>query len=63
MPWHDMRRLSLSDERAIYAFIKSLGTLGKPAPKYLPPGHQPTTPVITVESPGKRCAALSRTRS
>jgi|SRR5579872_3457029 len=46
MPWANLRALSTTDQRAIYAFIKSLGPAGQAAPAYLPPTQTPKTPVI-----------------
>lgn len=46
MPWHDLRVLTPADRHAIYAFIKSLGGAGVPAPAALPPWREPATPYI-----------------
>jgi mono/diheme cytochrome c family protein len=46
MTWHDLRVLSASDRHAIYAFIKSLGPAGVPAPFAIPPWRTPVTPYI-----------------
>lgn len=46
MPWFNLREMSDSDLRAIYAFIHHLGPAGKPAPTYAPPGVAVTTPYI-----------------
>lgn len=46
MPWFNMRSMSESDLRAIYAYIRSLGPAGEPAPEALPPGYVPTGPFI-----------------
>jgi hypothetical protein len=37
MPWFNITVLSTDDQRAIYAYIHSLGPAGKPAPAYTPP--------------------------
>ena len=44
MPWHAVNHLSERDARAVYAFIRSLGPAGQPAPLALPPGQEPATP-------------------
>lgn len=47
MPWWSLRWMTRQDQRAVYAFIRALGSAGKPAPNYVPPGTTPTTPVIS----------------
>jgi mono/diheme cytochrome c family protein len=37
MPWWNVQRLTPNDQRAIYAYIHSLGPAGKPMPGYAPP--------------------------
>lgn len=49
MPVQNTRRMSERDLRAIYAFIKSLGALGTPAPAFVPPGIEPTKPYLLEE--------------
>jgi hypothetical protein len=46
MIWHDVRGLNVADQHAIYAFIRSLGPAGSPAPAAIPPWREPTTPYI-----------------
>jgi mono/diheme cytochrome c family protein len=46
MPWFNMRVMSESDLRAMYAYIRSLGPAGAAAPEALPPGRTPTTAYI-----------------
>jgi mono/diheme cytochrome c family protein len=46
MPWFSLRDMSDDDLRAIYAFVKSLGATGKPAPAFVPPGQKVSTPYI-----------------
>ena len=46
MPWFNVRAMSDADLRAIYAFVRSIGTAGEPAPAALPPGAAPTGPVV-----------------
>ncbi|MDM0111575.1 cytochrome c precursor [Variovorax sp. J22R133] len=46
MPWFNVRAMSDADLKAIYAFTRSLGTAGAPAPAYVPPGTKAAGPVI-----------------
>lgn len=46
MPWFNLREMSDSDLRAIYAYIHHLGAAGKPAPAYAAPGKTVATPYI-----------------
>lgn len=46
MPWFNLRSMSVSDLRAMYAYIRSLGPAGEPAPEALPPGPTPKTPYL-----------------
>ncbi|MEJ0019471.1 MAG: hypothetical protein WDN25_23545 [Acetobacteraceae bacterium] len=46
MPWFNMRAMSEPDQRAIYAYIRSLGPAGEPASEGLPPGEPPKTPYL-----------------
>lgn len=46
MPWTSLQRLSEGDQRAVYAYIHSLGPAGKVMPAYVPPGGKVTTSVI-----------------
>ncbi len=46
MDWEDLRALSIADRRAIYAFVRSLGPAGVPAPDALPPWRDPAPPYI-----------------
>lgn len=49
MPWTNLRAMSSSDLKAIYAFIRSLGPAGVQAPAYVPPDQEPTSPYIVFE--------------
>ena len=51
MPWFDLHEVSEPDLRALYAFIRSLGPTGEPAPAYLPPGQEPPGPFILYPAP------------
>lgn len=49
MQWHDIRFLTLEDQRALYRFIHSLGPAGQPMPGDAPPWREPKTPYIRLE--------------
>jgi mono/diheme cytochrome c family protein len=51
MPWFALRDMEVSDLRALYRFIRSLGTAGSPAPAYLPPGVEARGPVVQFPVP------------
>ena len=46
MPWFNVRAMSDDDLRAIYAFVRSIGPAGVPAPAALPPGAAASGPVL-----------------
>jgi mono/diheme cytochrome c family protein len=46
MPWFNVRRMSESDLRAIYRYVRHLGPAGKPAPDYVPPARMPQGPYV-----------------
>jgi mono/diheme cytochrome c family protein len=46
MPWFNVRTMSDPDLSAIYAYLRSLGPGGTPAPAYVPPGENVATPYI-----------------
>lgn len=46
MPWPSLKAMSDKDLKAIYAYIKSLGPKGEPAPAALSPGVAPNGPHI-----------------
>ena len=46
MPWFNVRAMSDAELKAIYAFTRSLGAAGQPAPAYLPPGQKAQGPVV-----------------
>ena len=50
MPWFNVRAMTDDDLRAIYAFVRTLGAAGQPAPAALPPGVAASGP--TVRWPG-----------
>ena len=51
MPWFNLNKMSDSDLRAIYHFIKSLGEPGNPAPAYLSPDKEPPMPYASFPPP------------
>jgi mono/diheme cytochrome c family protein len=46
MPWFNVRRMSTTDLRAIYRYVRHLGPAGKPAPAYVPPDKTPPQPYV-----------------
>ena len=52
MPWFNVRAMSESDLRAVYQYVKSLGSAGKEAPVFLPPNQAPKQPYV--QWPGVR---------
>jgi mono/diheme cytochrome c family protein len=46
MPWFNVRAMSDAELKAIYAFTRSLGPGGTPAPAYVPPGQKAQGPVV-----------------
>lgn len=44
MPWFNLNAMSDDDLGALYAFMRSLGDAGAPAPASLPAEQEPTTP-------------------
>jgi mono/diheme cytochrome c family protein len=63
MPWYDVRIMSDADLKAIYAYIRSLGPGGEPAPQYVPAGTK--QPVRSCSFPGERTrlAAVRRPKT
>lgn len=46
MPWFLLRDMTDEDLKAIYHYIRSLGSKGEPAPAFTPPGQGVNTPYI-----------------
>jgi len=46
MPWFNLRQMTDADLAAMYAYIRSLGDRGGPAPAYVAPGGRVETPYI-----------------
>ena len=53
MPWFDVNIMEEHDLRALYYFMKYLGSGGEPAPAYVPPDKEPHTPYALFPSPPK----------
>jgi mono/diheme cytochrome c family protein len=49
MPWPSLMAMSESDLKAVYAYIRSLGPRGAPAPAALSPGVAPDRPYMLFE--------------
>jgi mono/diheme cytochrome c family protein len=46
MPSYALQQMSADDLKAIYAYVRSLGEPGQPAPAYVPPGGKVATPYV-----------------
>lgn len=46
MPWFSLHDMHEQDLRAFYRFVRQLGSVGNPAPAYVPPGQVPAGPYI-----------------
>ena len=44
MPWFNVAKMTDADLKAIYAYVRSLGAPGNPAPAYVAPGGKVSTP-------------------
>lgn len=53
MPWFNVRDMTTSDLRALYRYVRHLGPAGQPAPAYVPPGKEPSGPVVKFPAPPK----------
>lgn len=51
MPWFNLNKMTEEDLKSIYRFIRYLGPAGAPAPAYVPPDQEPTTPFALFPSP------------
>jgi mono/diheme cytochrome c family protein len=60
MPWLGLRAMSDADLKAIYAYIRSLGPAGVPAPAYVAPGGKVTTPYFVFVPQQDRSQAAAR---
>jgi hypothetical protein len=50
MVWQDLRQLPVTDLRAIYVFVKSLGPAGAPAPAAVEPWREPKTRFVDMRA-------------
>lgn len=46
MPYFSLNAMSVTDVRAIYQYMRSLGPAGEPAPRFVPPGKEPAQPYV-----------------
>ena len=46
MPWFNLREMTDSDVKAIYAYLRHLGPAGQPAPQYVPADKTPSEPFV-----------------
>ena len=60
MPWFNLRVMTDSDLKAIYAYLKHLGPAGVAAPAYLSPDKTPTLPFVQFPSPPPAPPAKSK---
>jgi mono/diheme cytochrome c family protein len=44
MPWFNLAKMTDDDLKSVYAYVRSLGPSGEPAPAYVAPGGKVTTP-------------------
>lgn len=51
MPYWALNTMSDADLEALWAFVRSLGPAGAPAPTALPPGHEAAGPVVRFPMP------------
>jgi mono/diheme cytochrome c family protein len=51
MPYWALNRMTDSDLRALYRFVRSLGPAGSPAPQFVPPGQEPKGPSVKFPAP------------
>lgn len=61
MPWMNVNKLSDTDARAIYQYIRSLGMRGEKMPAAVGPGVEPSTPYYSLEPMGIDRVAETRT--
>ncbi len=61
MPWYNLREMSDADLKAVYAFVRSLGSAGVAVPAYVAPGGKVTTPYfVFVPQEDRKQAAVTR---
>jgi mono/diheme cytochrome c family protein len=61
MPWYNLKVMTDDDLKAVYAFVRSLGSAGVAAPAYVAPGGTVTTPYfVFVPRVDQKQAAATR---
>ncbi len=53
MPWYALNIMEDADLRGLYQLLRNLGPGGVPAPAYVPPGQEPSTPYALFPAPPK----------
>jgi len=53
MPWFNVRAMSERDLRALYRYVRHLGSAETPAPAYVPPQGNPSAPYVQFPAPPK----------
>lgn len=56
MPYWALNEMSEADLEALWSFVHSLGPAGEAAPAALPPGQEPSGPVVRFPSPPPEAA-------
>jgi hypothetical protein len=51
MPWFNLAEFDERDLRSLHRYILSLGEPGRPAPAYVPPNEDPTSPYVVFAPP------------
>ncbi|WAJ27362.1 cytochrome C [Antarcticirhabdus aurantiaca] len=51
MPWFNLAAFDERDLRSLHRYILSLGEPGRPAPAYVPPNEDPTSPYVVFAPP------------
>jgi mono/diheme cytochrome c family protein len=54
MPYWALNRMTDSDLRALYRYVRALGPAGSEAPAYLPPGQEPKGPFVKFPAPPQK---------
>jgi mono/diheme cytochrome c family protein len=60
MPWFNVAKMTDTDLQAVYAYIRSLGEPGQPAPAYVAPGGKVSTPYFVFVPQVDQQAARAR---
>jgi len=53
MPWFNLNQWNAADSKALYHYIKQLGPAGESAKAALPPGQEPSPPLVQWPMPPK----------